>query len=94
MIASIGTNPANVQSMIFSAPNFSMWAWGVWGSQFVAEGIAFSLRSAKQRATEKINLAEAKTLTMSTSDCGQGPGIHPTTEHRDVDEAHGANEVQ
>jgi hypothetical protein len=47
------------QGLIFSAPNFYMWAWGVWGHQITVEGIESSLRSAKVKANAALDRIEA-----------------------------------
>lgn len=48
------------QGIIFGATNASLWAWVVWGkNSFRAEGVEFSLRSARRKANEKLERAEA-----------------------------------
>jgi hypothetical protein len=45
----------SAQSMIFGAPLPSqLWAWAVWGEKFKAEGVEFSLASARKRAREHL----------------------------------------
>lgn len=47
------------QGLIFSAPNFYMWAWGVWASQETLEGIEHSLNAAKLKANAVLDRIEA-----------------------------------
>ncbi len=46
-----------VMSIIFGAadPNTTMWAWGVWSSHHIKEGITHSLSRAKKEAVEQID---------------------------------------
>ena len=45
--------------MIFGSSSGGYWAYGVWGSQFGAEGVVYGLKSARQKANEAIDQLEA-----------------------------------
>jgi hypothetical protein len=52
-------NSAKLQSLIFSAPNFYMWAWAVWAEKETCEGVEFGLKAAKLKANAAIDRIEA-----------------------------------
>lgn len=47
------------QGIIFSAPDFYMWAWGVWGEKETIEAIEHSFASAKLKANAALDRIEA-----------------------------------
>lgn len=48
------------QAIIFGAGDgLQMWAWGVWASNFIAEGIEGTLKRARQRVNENLDKIEA-----------------------------------
>lgn len=49
----------HVSAMIFGSSSGGYWAYGVWGSQFGAEGVVYGLKSARQKANEAIDQLEA-----------------------------------
>jgi hypothetical protein len=48
-----------LQSLIFSAPNFYMWAWAVWAEKESCEGVEYGLRAARLKANAAIDRIEA-----------------------------------
>lgn len=50
-----------VQAIVFGATGATLWAWAVWGANdFRAEGVEFSLRSAKRKANENLDSLAGK----------------------------------
>ena len=46
-----------VNAVIFGSDD-GMWAYGVWGHKFSAEGVGFSLKYARQKANKAIDQIE------------------------------------
>ena len=42
-------------AIIFGAQGRALWAWAVWGHKFAAEGVEFSLHSAKLKANAELD---------------------------------------
>jgi hypothetical protein len=45
----------DAQAIIFGAQGATLWAWAVWGHKFRAEGVEFSLQSAKKKADAQLD---------------------------------------
>jgi hypothetical protein len=47
-----------VQAIMFGAKGKCFWAWAVWGHRSNADGVEFSLKAARQKATAAIERVE------------------------------------
>ena len=45
----------DAQAIIFGAQGAQLWAWAVWGHKFCAEGVEFSLKSARIKANAQLD---------------------------------------